>query len=256
MSYLSILGIDGPVATLTMNRPEQRNAMSIAMLESMHERVDELESKLKKDDAPRVLVLTGEGKAFCAGMDLSEVLIDESGDRELPLRLLSTLGELTLRLRSLPIVTIAKINGAAVGGGCGLSTVCDIGVTHAECVLGFPEVDLGLCPAVVAPWVVRKIGPGTARRVLLQGGVMKGTDAHACGLVDHLAGSADELDELTRAVADRIATGGPEALGATKNLLNEIDGSHDADTVRRGAELSASVLLTPDAQARLRARKR
>lgn len=241
----------GPIATLTINRPDARNALSLDILEAMHARIDEL---VQSPGETRVLVLTGAGKSFCAGMDLKAVLVELSGDPTLGQRLLTRLAELTLRLRALPVVTIASVNGAAIGGGCGLTCVCDLSVTHADAKLGFPEVDLGLCPAVIAPWVVRKLGPGVARRALLMGGTMSGAEAHAIGLVDFLAPDRDALAELTRTTAERLATGGPRALAATKSLLNRLDASTDTATVLAGAELSASVLATPEAQAALKSR--
>jgi len=243
---LATLEVDGRVARLTLRRPEARNALSLPLLEALHARVDEL----TRMDEPSVCVLTGEGKCFCAGMDLKAVL-DEPGA---PRRLLGAIAELTIKARALPQVTIAQINGAAIGGGCGLACVCDLSWTHPEAKLGYPEVDIGVCPAVVAPWVVRKIGAGPARRLLLEGGTLSGVRAHELGLVDHLAESRDDLDELADAVVQRVASGGARALAATKGLLNELDGSLDEDLLTRGAALSAEVLATPEAQAALRAR--
>lgn len=251
MSDHALLDIQGPVARLTLNRPDARNALSIELLDSMHARLDTLDTI---GHGAHVLVITGAGKAFCAGMDLKAVLIELSGDPALGRRLLTRLAELTLRIRALPLVTVASVNGAAIGGGCGLACVCDLAITHADAKLGFPEVDLGLCPAVVAPWVVRKLGPGVARRVLLMGGVMSGDKARDTGLVDFLASDRSGLEALTDEVAARLASGGPCALAATKALLNRLDGSDDAAAVMRGAELSATVLATPEAQAALRAR--
>jgi enoyl-CoA hydratase/carnithine racemase len=251
MSDPAILSFDDRVARLTINRPDARNALSVEIIDALHERLGELESDAR---GAHVLVLTGAGKAFCAGMDLKAVLIEHSGDPDLGRRLLTSLAELTLRLRALPMVTIASVNGAAIGGGCGLTCVCDLSVTHADAKLGFPEVDLGLCPAVIAPWVMRKLGPGVARRALLMGGVMSGEQARSIGLADFLAPDRAGLEALTREVAERLASGGPKALAATKALLNRLDGSEDRDTVLRGAELSAAVLATPEAQAALRAR--
>jgi methylglutaconyl-CoA hydratase len=151
-------------------------------------------------------------------------------------------------------VVIAKVNGAAIGGGCGLATVCDIAVTHADSKMGFPEVDLGVCPAVVAPWLVRKIGAGRARQVLLSGGVMTGQRAYELGIVNHIVASAAELDSAVDTLAQRLATGGPGAMRATKALLNDLDGSLDERLAERGARLSAEVLATPEAQAMLRAK--
>ena len=249
MSELAQLTIDGRVATLVMNRGEARNSMSLDMLEAMHGHVD----SLKGSDCS-VLVITGAGKAFCAGMDLKAVLIELSGDASLGGRLLQSLAELTIKIRELPMVTVARVNGAAVGGGCGLSCVCDVTVSHAEAKMGFPEVDLGLCPAVIAPWVVAKMGAGRARAAMLKGGIMSGTEAAAVGLVDHLAEDRDGLDGLTDEIVDRLASGGAEALATTKGLLNKIDGVVEAGMVLEGAALSAQVLGTPEAQAALSAR--
>lgn len=254
MSDLATLTIDASAAVLTLNRPDQRNALSIELLDTLHARMDELE----RTPGVKVATITGGGRAFCAGMDLEQVIIDEAsggpGDPGLPHRLLSSLGRLTLRVRALPAVTVARVNGAAIGGGCGLACVCDLALTHADAKLGFPEVDLGLCPAVVAPWVVRKLGAGRARRVLLTGGVMSGSDAHALGLVDEVVASREALDERWRALVERLSSGGARALATTKALLNELDGSLDGALVERGARLSADVLATPEAQAALRAR--
>lgn len=248
---LAVLKIDRGIATLSLNRPESRNALSIDLLASLHHRMSELEAAIKGGggaDGPRVCIITGEGKAFCAGMDLKQVL----GDSDAPLKLLSSLSDLCLRIRALPIPTIAAVNGAAIGGGCGLSAVADFSITHADSKMGFPEVNLGVCPAVVAPWLVRKIGAGRARAVLLLGGVMSGAEAHSMGIVNECVPTRGELMPAACAMASKLSAGGPVALAATKGLLNELDGSMDKALAQRAAELSARVLATPEAQATLR----
>ncbi|MBK7405721.1 MAG: enoyl-CoA hydratase/isomerase family protein [Phycisphaerales bacterium] len=247
---LATLDIRGRVATLALNRPDQRNALSIDLIASLRHRVGELARDAGSPDAPRVLILTGHGKAFCAGMDLRAVLDDPAA----PPRLLGALAELTLEIRALPHVVIAQVQGAAIGGGCGLTCVADISLTHDSAKVGFPEVDLGVCPAVVAPWVVRKVGGGKARQILLRGGLLAGAEAAALGLMDRSLPGPNELDSAVRELADRIAAGGRLALRATKELLNRLDGSLDADVVREGARLSAEVVASPEAQASLRAR--
>ncbi len=251
MTNLAELSVHGTVARLTLTRPEQRNALSTDLLESMHRAVD----RLAEASDVVVLVMTGAGKCFCSGMDLREVLIGEDRDAWPGPQLLESLARFTVRLRALPMVVVASVNGAAIGGGCGLACVADICISHADARIGYPEVDLGLCPAVVAPWVIRKIGPGRARRVLLSGGVMSGTEAHALGLVDHLAPSVDQLAPLTDRLVQRLSSGGPAALRATKSLLNTLDGSLEAAPVLEGARLSAEVLASPDAQKALSARR-
>lgn len=249
MSDAVLLDISGLVATLTINRPESRNAMSLEILDAMHDATDTIASS-----DTSVLVITGTGRAFCAGMDLKAVLIELSGDEGMGLRLLTRLAELTLKIRALKQVTLASVNGAAIGGGCGLTCVCDMTISHTEAKLGFPEVDLGICPAVIAPWVVKKLGPSTARKAMLMGGVMSAQEALDIGLVDQLAADQDSLDSLCEETAQRLASGGPKALSATKDLLNSLDGSTDTEMVLRGATLSAEVLATPEAQAALAAR--
>ncbi len=244
---LATLEHASPIARLTINRPESRNALSLAMLLELHAHVDALLA-MPPENAPTVVVLTGAGRAFCAGMDLKEVLGNAEGSREL----LHTLARLTLKLRSLPSVVVGVVNGPAIGGGCGLVTVCDIAISFTDNKLGFPEVDLGVCPAVVAPWLVRKIGPGRARQVLLMGGLISGKEAFDNGILTHLAPTIAELPVMSEQIIQKLATAGPAALRATKHLLNQVDGSYDEALLARAADLSADVLNSPATQETLR----
>lgn len=251
-SDLAQLTIQGRIATLAINRPESRNALSPDLLAALHARVDELAqlAGTPHGSHPTVLILTGAGKAFCAGMDLKLVL----GDPAAAHNLLRSLATLCLKIRALPMTTLAKVNHAAIGGGCGLTCVCDLSITHADAKLGFPEVDLGVCPAVVAPWLVRKIGSGRARAVLLTGGLMSGSHAHALGIIDHVVHAPSDLDAATDELAKRLAAAGPNALAATKGLLNQLDRSMDQALAEDAAALSAKVLQTPETQAMLKAK--
>ncbi len=246
MAELSILQIADKTARLSINRPDSRNALSLDLLHSLISHVD----SLSHHEDLNALILTGEGKSFCAGMDLKTVM-NSPGES---FKLLSTLADFTLRFRRLPMVTIARVNGAAVGGGCGLACVADICLSHVDAKLGFPEVDLGVCPAVVAPWLVKKIGPGPARRVLLSGGLLTGTQAHAVGIVDTLLPDIAALDIATSDLAARLALGGGFALRKTKELLNSLDGSLVDSAVLEGAVLSAKVIQSPEGQSMLKAK--
>jgi len=242
---LAQLGVDGRVARLTLNRPDSRNALSLPLLEGLHLRVDEIAGR--KDVS--VLVIGGAGKAFCAGMDLKSVLNEPGGAG----RLLGSIAELTIKLRRLHCVVLGRVQGAAIGGGCGLACVCDLTTTHPEAKMGYPEVDLGVCPAVVAPWLVEKIGAGRARQVLLLGGTFDGTRAHELGLATHLFERA-ALEDETEALIDRLASAAPGALRATRTWMSEMAGSGIEEAARRGAELSAEVVQGEEAQTALRAR--
>lgn len=239
MNDLAVLEFDGRVARLTLNRPDKRNALSMELLGALHTRLDELAARAEAS----VCVITGAGTTFCAGMDLRAVLKEPGA----PLRLLSSIAELTIKLRRLPQVTIAKVNGAAIGGGCGLVAVCDLALTHPDAKLGYPEVDLGVCPAVVAPWLVQAVGPGRARRILLQGGTLSGLAAFELGLVSAVT-PRESLDAEVDAIAARLAAAGPRALSETKRLLNELESDRVEAAVRKGAQISADVIGGEEAQ--------
>ena len=242
---LALLEIDGRVARLTLNRPEARNALSLDLLEALHLRVDEIAKHL----GVSVLVIGGAGKSFCAGMDLKSVLHEPGGAG----RLLGSIAELTIKLRRLPMVVFGRVQGAAIGGGCGLACVCDLMATHPECIMGYPEVDLGVCPAVVAPWLAEKIGAGRARQVLLMGGTFDGTRAQELGLATHVF-ERGALEAESEKIVERLASAAPGALRVTRTWLAEMAGSEIEAMVRRGAELSAEVVRGAEAQAALAAR--
>lgn len=251
MSDAVTLDITRHAAVLTLNEPASRNALSSTLLDGLHAQLTALEQQLASGTLDRhVLVLTGSGKAFCAGMDLKAVLADPT----LIHTLLRLLAEASLRIRALPMVTVAHLNGPAIGGGCGLAMACDLVASAPDVRIGFPEVDLGACPAVVAPWLVRKIGAGRARHVLLTGGTMTARDGHELDMVSHLLDDEEAGAQALDTIVERLANAGPAALAATKRLLNEVDGSLDRDLAVRGAALSAEVFSGPEAQKRIRAR--
>jgi len=232
------------IATIELNRPEARNALSRDMITELGAAVDAVAG----DASVRVLILCGSGKSFCAGMDLKAVADDPvaMGD------MLRALSRTSRSIRRLSIPTIARVQGGAVGGGCGLMVVCDFAITHPEAKLGYPEVDLGICPAVVAPWLMKKIGAGAARAMLLAGGTMSGEEGFRRGLATHLVPEG-ELAATAQALAERLAKGGPKAIAATKRLLNELDGSMDDAIAEEAAEISARIIAGDEAQARLKA---
>ena len=235
--------LNDSILTIKFNRPEKRNALSLELIEALRDAVEDAH----KNEAARVVVLTGKGKSFCAGMDLHGVVTNV----EAMSKMLHTLALTSLRIRALPMPTIAMVNGAAVGGGCGLMVVTDLAITHTDATVGYPEVDLGVCPAVVAPLLIRKIGAGRARAMLLQGGTMKGQAAFEVGLADHLTESRDTLEGATMKLATDLVKGGPNAMRATKHWLNELDGSLDEATATKAAALSAKVIAGEEAQTSL-----
>ena len=231
------------IVTLTLNRAGKRNALSVEMIDAIHGGLDEIE----KNDEMRAMILAGEGQSFCAGMDLKGVIDDPPAMGTM----LRGLGRVSQRIRRISVPTIARVQGAAIGGGCGLMVVCDFAFTHAEAKVGYPEVDLGICPAVVAPWLIKKIGAGKARAMLLAGGTISGKQGFEAGLATHLC-DVDDLPTAVDAFALNLASGGKEALATTKNWLNVLDGSLDDDVLQEGAELSAKIIAGDEAISRLR----
>jgi len=233
------------IVEIRLNRPESRNAISPALIDAL----DATIAAVAADPATRVCVVAGEGKSFCAGMDLKEVAADPAAMGGM----LRSLSKVARQIRRLPMPTIARVQGAAIGGGCGLMVVCDFAVTHAGAKLGFPEVDLGICPAVVAPWLVKRIGAGPARAMLLAGGTMSGQVGFERGLATHLVDEDSHLDEAVMGLANRLAAGGPVAMRATKQWLNALDGSMDDAVLDESAEISARIVTGEEAQSRLAA---
>ena len=230
------------IARVRLQRPESRNALSSRMIKELEAVIGAVES----DPDLRLMIIEGDGKAFCAGMDLKGVRDDPSAMGEM----LNGLAGVSIRIRDLKIPTIARAHGAAIGGGCGLLAICDFAITHPEAKIGYPEVDLGICPAVVAPWLIQRIGTGKARSLLLSGGTMSGEDALAWGLVDECV-PLEELDQAVERKARRILAGGPNAIQVTKEWLNELEGDKIRQDVLKGGQLSASVIQGEEAQSRI-----
>jgi methylglutaconyl-CoA hydratase len=171
------------IGILTLNRPEKRNALHPVMVKQMKLKLKEV----VKDDSVKVLILTGEGNAFCAGADLEyldqlknySLSENEKDSREL--------AELFLKIYNFPKPTIAAVNGAAIAGGCGLASVCDFIVAdEANAKFGYSEVKIGFIPSVVSIFLIKKIGEGKAKQLLLSGVIIDSKRASEIGLVTHL----------------------------------------------------------------------
>ncbi|NOG54209.1 MAG: enoyl-CoA hydratase/isomerase family protein [Planctomycetes bacterium] len=200
---------DGAIAEILLNRADKRNALNQELLDEMRATVKEVTSR----QDVRVVVLGGEGRSFCAGMDLQAVRTqpEQMGS------LLKTLSLLMREIRRAPQPFIARVQGAAIGGGCGLMCVCDFSFTHPDSKIGYPEVDLGICPAVVAPWLVWRIGSGKARQLLLAGGTLRGEEMYEYGLVTHLV-DMDDVCPGAMACARRLARGGTDGNGSNEAM--------------------------------------
>jgi methylglutaconyl-CoA hydratase len=207
------LKYSGEIATITLNRPERRNAISPEMIGELLSAFDEVETS-----PTQVLILTGAGKAFCSGMDLEalKVLATQSpAEHQKDAR---RLAEMCRRIWSFPKPTIAAVNGPAIAGGGGIATLCDFTIAVPEAKFGYPEVRIGFLPAVVAIFLVRQIGEKQARDLLLTGKAIDAAEAHRLGLITQIV-SPDGLMKAAEELAATLIASSPVSLRTTKKLL-------------------------------------
>ena len=245
MQELLAYQVEASVATLTLQRPERRNALDGALVEALAATLRQAAG----DDAVRVVVLTGQGDAFSAGADLAALQAMQAAAPADNLADAERLAALFEQIYLLPKPVIARVNGAAVGGGCGLAAVCDISVAATSARLGFPEVRLGFVPAVVAVFVLRKLGEAAARDLLLRGALVKAETAAAMGLVTR-AVPDDALDEAVTSLARELATEpAGTAVALTKRLLAHVPGMGLQEALAYAAQLNAFARGTDDCRA-------
>jgi methylglutaconyl-CoA hydratase len=202
------------VVRVTFNRPEVHNAFNADMIAELAEAFE----SLKADDGVRVIVLTGEGESFCAGADINWMreIIDYSYSQNLQESLL--LAETLHLLHTLPKPTVAMVNGTAIGGGNGFLSACDIAVAAEEALFGLSEVKIGLVPAAISPYVIRKIGESKAREYFLTGKRIPAREAKEIGLVNDVV-PLDRLEDAVEELVNMLLTSGPEALANCKELV-------------------------------------
>jgi methylglutaconyl-CoA hydratase len=207
----------GPLARVTLDRPDVRNAFDEIMIQELSNVADELAA----DDAVRVVVLTGAGKVFCAGADLNWMKKVANYSYEENLEDARFFAKMMEKLYRLPKATIAMVNGACMGGGVGLVSTCDVVVASSEAVFALREILLGIAPATISPYVLRKIGERWAHDYFLTGRKFDAARGHEMGLVNDVVEPGD-LEAQTERWVKRFLHAGPEALKATKELINKV----------------------------------
>jgi methylglutaconyl-CoA hydratase len=240
--------IRGPVAILTLNRPDQRNALSRALVAQLLDAVDELSVAV----AVRAVVLTGAGPVFCAGMDLKEAAaMDATPEAEqTTVATLLEFADLLQRVHTMPKPVVAAVNGDALAGGAGLMTAADFVVAASTARIGYPEVLRGMVASIVLHDLIRQIGDRRARELLVSGELISTTVAHSWGLVNRLTTPEQCLDEAIR-LAEGLANGAPMAQATIKRLLDEAT-SRPRD-LRGAAAISAAVRCSEEAHEGIRA---
>ena len=246
MSDLVRYELRSPAAVITIDRPDKRNALSRELIAALADAF----RRAAEDAAVRAVVLTGSGSAFCAGMDLDELRGTLGDQADMVWDDAATLSALYEQIYSLPKPTIAAVNGAAVAGGAGLVTVCDLAVCVPAAKFGYPEVRRGLVAAMVMPHLLRHVGERAARWLLLTGELIDATEAVRVGLVNAVV-PADQLVDTALAWCRSLAEGGPKALATTKELLRRC--SRQAVGVDELSRASAEPRLTDECRGGLAA---
>jgi methylglutaconyl-CoA hydratase len=252
MSDPVILDVDSRgIATITINRPEVRNAFN----ESVILRLTELLVELGDHEDLRAVVVTGAGSAFSSGADVNWMrsMADYSEDQNFEDAL--QLADLMATLSGFACPTLARVNGLAFGGGVGLVACCDIAIASTDAMFALSEVRLGLVPAVISPYVIDAIGPRQAKRYFLTGERISAVKAREIGLV-HRAVDPESLDEAIEETLAMLLLGGPMAARECKELIATVYGrSVDADTAlrRKTAEIIAQLRAGEEGQEGLQA---
>jgi methylglutaconyl-CoA hydratase len=228
------------VARVTLNRPELRNAFDDVLIASLTKAFLEIES----DQSVRVVVLAGNGPAFCAGADLNWMKRMAGYGYEQNLADAQALANMLAALDRMPKPTIARVHGPVFAGGTGLVAACDIAVGTPEAKFCFSEAKLGLSPATISPYVIRAMGERLARRYFLTAEVFDAEEAHRIGMLSALVPSSD-LDSIIENLLKHLLAGGPEAHVKIKELIRAVvhrpvDDALSAETAKRIAEIRVS----------------
>src|SRR5664279_1591700 len=207
MHYSTLtLDFDGPLAVLTLNRPDKRNAISYELIDDILRALQEVEQS-----PAQILILTGAGKAFCSGMDLDNLRSITGRTEEENLADSGTMARLFRTLYEFPKVTIAAVNGATVAGGCGLATLCDFTLASSEAKFGYTEVRIGFVPAIVSTFLLRQVGEKIARDLLLTGRIFDAAEALKLGLINEIVTPENLLDRA-RELAMQLSENSPLSL--------------------------------------------
>src|SRR6202048_1773170 len=219
-----LLETSGPITTITLNRAEKRNAISSEMISELQAGLDEVERTKS-----RVVILTGNGKAFCAGMDLdmlASISKQSPAENQEDSR---RIAKLFRRIWSFPKPMIAAVNGAALAGGCGIATLCDFTIAVPEAKFGYTEVKIGFLPAIVSVFLSRQIGEKRTRDLLLTGRLVDASEAKELGLINEIV-SPELLMDRTRELAEILIAASPSSVTRAKRLLTSAAAaSLDAD---------------------------
>jgi methylglutaconyl-CoA hydratase len=241
MTYKTILlSSNVGVATITLNRPDKRNAISYELIDDLLAALGEVAGS-----SALVLILTGAGKAFCSGMDVENLKALLGRSPEQNLKDSETMARLFRSLYDFPKPTIAAVNGAAIAGGCGLATLCDFTLAVPEAKFGYTEARIGFVPAIVSTFLLRQVGEKHARDLLLTGRIINAEEAHRLGMVNEVV-SSEKLMDRAGGLARLLMENSPVSLAFTKRLLSDL-ARRDLDAQLQAAvKENAAIRTTAD----------
>lgn len=258
MTHFATLNIhtDAGIQTVLLNRPEKRNALTPTLIAELTEALQSAES----NSECQVLIITGAGSAFCAGLDIEHLRAMSEGASDHPDRTAvdgyredaERIAALFRTLSSLPKPTIAAVNGPAIAGGMGIATLCDFTLAVPEAKFGYTEVRIGFIPALVSAYLRTQIGEKRSRDLLLTGRLISADEACGLGLVTRIVPEPELMSE-TRALAERLLRNSPSAMQATKRLLNEFLDRHLPDDSEAAILASVRARSTGDFREGVRA---
>jgi methylglutaconyl-CoA hydratase len=239
---------EGPIEHVALNRPEVRNAFN----EHVIDELTRWAAATAEDGDIRVAVLSGRGKAFCSGADLTWMSRMVSYSHEENVQDASEAAKMYAALDRLPVPLIGRIHGAALGGGSGLAAVCDIVVAEEQSTFGLTEVKLGIVPAIISPYVLAKIGLSAARELFLTGMRFDAARAKEIGLV-HCVVPEAELDACVNKYIAELLSAAPEAIATAKELLRKIEGRPVQDTMGITTDTIAARRVSAEGQEGMKA---
>jgi methylglutaconyl-CoA hydratase len=228
------------IATITLNRPDKRNAISYELMNDVVAAMDQAAKS-----TANVLILTGAGKAFCAGMDLENLQQLLGRTPEQNVKDSETMSRLFRGLYEFSKPTIAAVNGPAIAGGTGLATLCDFTLAVPEAKFGYTEVRIGFVPAIVSAFLISHVGEKRARDLLLTGRIFGAEEAHRLGLVTEIV-EPDRLMARTQELARQLLENSPSSLRATKGLLASYTREQMDRRIAQAIKDQAAVRQTPD----------
>lgn len=231
------------VVHIALNRPQVHNAFNETMVQELRGAFD----AVCQDEKTRIVILTGQGKSFCAGADLNWMRKVKDYSYEDNLKESTSLAELMYAIYALPRPTIARVNGAAIGGGAGLMAACDLVIAAQTAKFSLSEVKLGLVPAVISPYVIRRVGESVCREFFLTGERLTAEKALRYGLVNEVV-SMEDLDKAVEARVRQLLTSGPNALNTCKEILRKVPGMSFQEAKAYTAEIIASLRVSDEGQ--------